>query len=50
MTPVSLPNNSMIGSRAMIFVSGRLARDGPRRLVTLPDGSQLPVPGLALGD
>jgi multiple sugar transport system ATP-binding protein len=34
----------------MNFLTGKLARNGAQRMVTLADGSQLPVPGLALGD
>jgi multiple sugar transport system ATP-binding protein len=34
----------------MNFLTGKLARNGAHRLVTLSDGSDLPVPGVALGD
>ena len=34
----------------MNLLSGKLGRDGAQRLVSLPDGRRLPVPGLALGD
>jgi multiple sugar transport system ATP-binding protein len=48
--PANLFVAGFIGSPAMNFLSGKLARDGAQRLVTLVNGSQLPVPGLALGD
>ena len=48
--PANLFVAGFIGSPAMNFLPGRLARDGARRLVVLADGSQLQVPGLALGD
>jgi multiple sugar transport system ATP-binding protein len=48
--PANLFVAGFIGSPAMNFLSGRLARDGGQRLVSLADGRRLPVPGLALGD
>jgi multiple sugar transport system ATP-binding protein len=48
--PANLFVAGFIGSPAMNFLSGKLARNGSQRLVTLANGSQLPVPGLALGD
>jgi len=48
--PANLFVAGFIGSPAMNFLAGKLARNGAQRLVTLADGSQLPVPGLALGD
>jgi len=47
--PANLFVAGFIGSPAMNFLPGKLARDGARRLVTLA-GNQMPVPGLALGD
>jgi multiple sugar transport system ATP-binding protein len=48
--PANLFVAGFIGSPAMNFLPGKLARNGAQRLVTLSNGSQLPVPGLALGD
>jgi multiple sugar transport system ATP-binding protein len=48
--PANLFVAGFIGSPAMNFLPGKLARDGARRLLTLVDGNQLPAPGLALGD
>jgi multiple sugar transport system ATP-binding protein len=48
--PANLFVAGFIGSPAMNFFPGKLARDGAQRLVTLVDGNRLPVPGLALGD
>jgi len=48
--PANLFVAGFIGSPAMNFLSGKLARDGGQRLVILADGRRLPVPGLALGD
>ena len=48
--PANLFVAGFIGSPAMNFLGGKLARNGAQRLVTLANGSQLPVPGLALGD
>jgi len=48
--PANLFVAGFIGSPAMNFLGGKLARNGATRLVTLGDGSQLPVNGVALGD
>jgi multiple sugar transport system ATP-binding protein len=48
--PANLFVAGFIGSPAMNFLPGKLARNGAQRLVTLGNGSQLPVPGLPLGD
>src|SRR5574341_30661 len=48
--PTNLFVAGFIGSPAMNFLRGKLARSGAQRLVTLADGSQFPVPGVALGD
>jgi multiple sugar transport system ATP-binding protein len=48
--PANLFVAGFIGSPAMNFLRGKLARNGAQRLATLADGSQFPVPGIALGD
>jgi multiple sugar transport system ATP-binding protein len=48
--PANLFVAGFIGSPAMNFLAGKLARDGAQRQVTLADGHRLPVPGLPLGD
>jgi len=56
-TPLGLYDNpanlfvaGFIGSPAMNFLPGKLARNGATRLVTLSNGSQLASPGVAEGD
>jgi multiple sugar transport system ATP-binding protein len=48
--PANLFVAGFIGSPAMNFLSGRLAREGEQRQVTLADGHRIPVPGLPLSD
>jgi len=48
--PANLFVAGFIGSPAMNFLAGKLGRNGAQRLVTLADGTQLPAPGIALGD
>ena len=47
--PANLFVAGFIGSPAMNFLAGKLARNGAQRLVTLANGSQLPVPGPGAG-
>jgi multiple sugar transport system ATP-binding protein len=48
--PANLFVAGFIGSPAMNFLTGKLGRNGAERTVALSNGSQLPVPALALGD